>query len=35
MSIILFLGGALWAFFPALIEYLLIALGVTGGSIPT
>ena len=35
MSIILFLGGALWAFFPALIEYLLVALGVTGGSIPT
>ena len=35
MEIILFLAGALWAFAPALVEYLLIALGVTNGVIPT
>lgn len=35
MEIILFLAGALWAFAPALVEFLLVALGVTNGVIPT
>lgn len=35
MEILLFFAGALWAFAPALIEFLLIALGVTNGVIPT
>ena len=35
MEIILFLAGALWAFAPALVQYLLVALGVTNGVIPT
>ncbi len=35
MEILLFLAGALWAFAPALIEFLLVAIGVTNGIIPT
>ena len=35
MEVLLFFAGALWAFAPALIEFLLVALGVTNGVIPT